>query len=141
MVNILEKIVKGEGETSDLAKLQTLGETVGRASLCGLGQTAPNPVLTTLRYFRSEYLAHVKEKRCPSNVCKDLIQFDIDAEKCNGCHECVNICPTNAISGSRAELHKIDQMLCIKCRACYEVCRYNPLAGDAIFVGPTRSAS
>lgn len=141
MVNILEKIVKGEGETADIAKLQSLGETVKRASLCGLGQTAPNPVLTTLRYFRHEYLAHVKEKRCPSNVCRDLIQYEINPERCNGCHECVNICPTNAISGARSDKHTIDQNRCIKCRACYEVCRYNPLAGDAIFVGPVRSVS
>ncbi|MBD3257070.1 4Fe-4S dicluster domain-containing protein [candidate division GN15 bacterium] len=141
MVNILEEIIKGEGETSDIAKLQSLGETVKRASLCGLGQTAPNPVLTTLRYFRQEYLAHVKEHRCPSNVCQPLIIFDIDSEKCNGCHECVDVCPTAAISGSRSELHVIDQSRCIRCRACYEICRYNALAGDAVFIGPANSAA
>ena len=139
MVNILEKIVRGDGEMADLEKLRSLGETVKRASLCGLGQTAPNPVLTTLRFFRHEYIAHVKDKVCPSKVCRDLIRFEIDPEKCNGCHECLAICPTTAISGSRSELHKIDQMLCIKCRACYDVCRFNPLAGDAIYVGPAAS--
>ncbi len=132
MVNILKKIVKGRGETGDINRLQTLAETVKRASLCGLGQTAPNPVLTTLRYFRSEYLIHLKEKYCPAAVCKELTHYEIIPEKCNGCQLCKEVCPTDAISGAKSELHHIDLSRCIKCKACYEVCRYNPLAGNAI---------
>jgi len=141
MANILGRIVKGEGETGDLDQLQSLGETVRRASLCGLGQTAPNPVLTTLRYFRSEYLTHVKDKQCPSGVCKEMIEYYIDPEKCNGCQQCVDICPTDAISGSATEPHQVDQLRCIRCRACYEVCRYNLLAADAVFIRPIDSVS
>jgi NADH:ubiquinone oxidoreductase subunit F (NADH-binding)/(2Fe-2S) ferredoxin/ferredoxin len=141
MVNILERIVKGEGQAEDLAKLQGLAETVRRASLCGLGQTAPNPVLTTLRYFRSEYLTHVKEKRCPSNNCRELIEYAIDPDKCNGCQLCAEACPTGAITGARTALHQLDLSRCIKCKACYEVCRYNPLAANAIVIRPIRSAS
>jgi len=132
MVNILEKIVKGKGEAADINRLQTLAETVKRASLCGLGQTAPNPVLTTLRYFRGEYLAHVKEKYCPAAVCKELTDYEIIPEKCNGCQLCMEVCPTDAISGAKSETHHIDLSRCIKCKACYEVCRYNPQAGNAI---------
>ena len=139
MVNILERIVKGESEPDDLSQLQTLAETVQRASLCGLGQAAPNPVLTTLRYFRSEYLAHVKENFCQSAVCKDLVVYEIEPDKCNGCQLCVSVCPTNAIKGAKAELHNIDLSLCIKCKACYEVCRYNPLAGNAIKIRSNRN--
>jgi NADH-quinone oxidoreductase subunit F len=141
MVNILERIVAGRGEPEDLAKLQHLAETVARASLCGLGQTAPNPVLTTLRYFRSEYLEHVADKFCKAGVCKELIEYRIDPTKCNGCRQCVAICPTDAIHGARSELHAIDQLRCIKCKACWEVCRHDPLAGDAIVIQPRRSAS
>jgi len=141
MVNILEGIAAGRGEPEDLAKLQHLAETVARASLCGLGQTAPNPVLTTLRYFRSEYLAHVKDKFCKASVCKELVEYRIDPAKCNGCRQCVALCPTDAISGARSELHTIDPFRCIKCKACYEVCRHDPLAANAVVLGPRRSAS
>jgi NADH:ubiquinone oxidoreductase subunit F (NADH-binding)/(2Fe-2S) ferredoxin len=139
MANILERIAAGQGEPEDLARLQNLAETVARTSLCGLGQTAPNPVLTTLRYFRSEYLAHVTEKFCRAGVCKDLIEYRIDPLKCNGCRQCVAVCPTDAISGACAERHTIDQLRCIKCKACHEVCRHDPLAADAVVVGPRRS--
>ncbi|GAB4373356.1 MAG: NADH-quinone oxidoreductase subunit NuoF [Calditrichia bacterium] len=132
MVNILQRICRGEARSEDISHLQNLAETVQRASLCGLGQTAPNPVLTTLRYFRSEYLSHVKEKYCQAAVCKDLTEYFIDPDRCNGCQLCVEICPTNAISGAKSEPHQIDLYRCIKCRACYEVCRFNPLAGNAI---------
>jgi ferredoxin len=141
MVTILDRITKGESETDDLKKLQTLAETAARASLCGLGQSAPNPVLTTLRHFRSEYLDHVQDNYCKSAVCRELVEYDIDPEKCNGCQRCIEICPTEAISGARSELHKIDQLRCIKCKACYEVCRFDPLAGNAIVYKPKRRAS
>jgi NADH-quinone oxidoreductase subunit F len=136
MATILERITKGQGTTDDLKTMQTLAETCARASLCGLGQTAPNPVLTTLKYFRAEYLAHIKERRCPAQVCLDLIAYDIDAELCNGCHRCVSACPTDAIRGDKAETHSIDQSLCIKCKACLEVCRFDPLAGNAVSIQP-----
>jgi NADH:ubiquinone oxidoreductase subunit F (NADH-binding)/(2Fe-2S) ferredoxin len=139
MVNILERIVKGKSQPEDISKLQKLADTVKRASLCGLGQTAPNPVLTTLQYFHSEYLAHVKEKYCPAAVCKELTDYEIIPDKCNGCQLCVDVCPTDAISGAKSELHRIDLSRCIKCKACYEVCRYNPLAGNAIVLRSKRN--
>jgi len=132
LVNILEKITKGEGELSDLEKLEKLGESIKRSALCGLGQTAPNPVLSTLKYFRDEYLAHIIDKRCPAAVCRDLVVFRIIPEKCTGCQSCVKVCPTGAITGPRSEPHNLDESKCIKCRACYEVCRFDAIAGDAI---------
>ncbi len=141
MVEILERITKGEGQPDDLPKLETLGETVKRGSLCGLGQTAPNPVLTTLRYFRPEYLSHVKEKYCPATVCNELIEYRVLPEKCTGCQRCVSVCPTGAITGPRAEAHNLDPSKCIKCRACYEICRFDAIAGDAIIIRSKRSTS
>ncbi|MBE0646071.1 MAG: 4Fe-4S binding protein [Bacteroidetes bacterium] len=138
MVTLLENMSKGESRPEDITRLQVLGETVKRASLCGLGQTAPNPALTTLRHFRNEYLEHAKEGYCAAAVCKDLVTYSIDAQRCNGCQLCKNVCPTNAISGVRAEVHTIDLNRCIKCRACYEVCRYHPLAGNAVVYASTR---
>jgi ferredoxin len=134
MVEILERITKGEGQTDDLLKLQTLGETVKKGSLCGLGQTAPNPVMTTLRYFRPEYLQHIKEKYCPATVCRELIEYRVIPGKCTGCQRCVSVCPTGAITGPRAEPHNLDPSKCIKCRACYEICRFDAIAGDAIII-------
>jgi NADH-quinone oxidoreductase subunit F len=141
MVEILERIIKGEGQPEDLTKLQTLGETVKRGSLCGLGQTAPNPVLTTLRYFRPEYLLHVKEKHCPASVCRELIEYRVIPEKCTGCQRCVSVCPTGAITGPRAEPHNLDPSKCIKCRACYEICRFDAIAGDAIIIRSKRRSA
>ena len=141
MVDILERITRGQSRMEDLSRLQILAETVARASLCGLGQTAPNPVLTTLRHFRSEYLMHVKEKYCAAASCKELVEYEIDPAKCNGCQRCVSVCPTTAISGAKAELHKIDLLRCIKCKACYEICRFDPLASDAIVYRSTRRVS
>jgi ferredoxin len=141
MVTILEKIVKGLGQAEDISRLQHLAETIKRTSLCGLGQTAPNPVLTTLRYFRSEYLEHVQEKFCSAGVCKDLVTYIIHQQNCNGCQQCIDVCPTGAISGRRSELHEIDFSRCIKCKACYEVCRFHPLAGNAIEIRSERRVS
>ncbi|MBD3413996.1 MAG: 4Fe-4S dicluster domain-containing protein [Candidatus Aminicenantes bacterium] len=122
MVDILTRITEGKGDKKDIQRLQDLAETVKSGSLCGLGQTAPNPVLTTLRYFMNEYKAHIEQKSCPSLSCKDLIVYHIDPEKCVGCLLCKKNCPVDAISGERKEVHIIDQDLCIKCGACLDVC-------------------
>ncbi len=134
MVEILQRITTGEGTADDLLALRTLGDTIKKGALCGLGQTAPNPVLTTLRYFRNEYLEHIKDGRCRAVVCKDLIEYRVIKEKCTGCQSCVRVCPTGAISGPRSEPHNLDPAKCIKCRSCYEICRYDAIAGDAIVI-------
>ncbi len=134
MVELLDKITHGEGTPEDLMALRTLGDTIKKGALCGLGQTAPNPVLTTLRYFRNEYLEHIKDSRCRATVCKDLIEYRVIKEKCTGCQSCVRVCPTGAISGPRSEPHNLDPTKCIKCRSCYEICRFEAIAGDAIVI-------
>ncbi len=134
MVEILERITHGEGNAEDLLALRTLGDTIKKGALCGLGQTAPNPVLTTLRYFRNEYLEHIKDNRCRATVCKDLIEYRVIKEKCTGCQSCVRVCPTGAITGPRSEPHNLDATKCIKCRSCYEICRFEAIAGDAIVI-------
>jgi NADH:ubiquinone oxidoreductase subunit F (NADH-binding)/(2Fe-2S) ferredoxin/Pyruvate/2-oxoacid:ferredoxin oxidoreductase delta subunit len=122
MAEILARITAGEGTPDDLKKLEELAVTVKQGSLCGLGQTAPNPVLSTLRYFRDEYLAHIVDHVCPARVCKNLTVFDIDRKKCIGCVLCLKACPVGAITGERKKVHVIDQAACIKCGACFNVC-------------------
>ncbi len=121
---ILNKITKGEGSLEDLEILEDLGEAVRDASMCGLGQTAANPVLSTMRYFKNEYVAHIKDKKCPARVCKTLIKYSIISENCTGCMACLKVCPFNAISGKRKEIHKIDQSKCTKCGSCLQVCKF-----------------
>ena len=134
MVEILEKICKGEATADLLDKLEHMARLVQSTSLCGLGQTAPNPVLTTLRYFRPEYVEHVNKYYCPALVCSELIEYTVVSEKCTGCQRCVSVCPTGAITGPRSEPHNLDISKCIKCRACYEVCRFDAIAGNAIVI-------
>ena len=122
MLDILERISRGEGEEGDIDKLQRLAETVRDGSLCALGGTAPNPVLTSIRYFRNEYEAHIKEKRCPALVCKELIAYYIQPDKCEGCLICLRNCPVEAIKGGKRMVHVIDQEKCIKCGTCLDVC-------------------
>lgn len=125
MHDILERITSGHGTLEDLDKLEEIAEKVRKGSLCGLGQTAPNPVLTTLRNFREEYEAHVLEKRCPAKKCSALITYNIIADACTGCTLCARNCPVKAISGETRKLHVIDQEACIKCGLCQSVCRFN----------------
>jgi NAD-dependent dihydropyrimidine dehydrogenase PreA subunit len=127
MLEILEKITKGNGTEQDLKDLAQLGDVIKDTSLCGLGQTSPNPVLSTLHYFEDEYLAHVKDKRCPAGVCQSLFSFHILPEKCVGCTACARICPAHCIEGELKKVHVIDQERCIKCSACYNTCKFNAI--------------
>ncbi len=125
MYEILVRVTEGEGREEDLDELERLAEKVREASLCGLGQTAPNPVLTTMRYFREEYEEHVREKKCRARVCRSLLTYTIIPDACTGCTLCAKNCPTDAISGSRKEIHRIDQDLCIQCGNCLRACNFN----------------
>ncbi len=126
--HLLEKISEGRGELSDLDKLRTISIAMQKASLCGLGQGAPNPVISTLKYFEDEYREHIINKRCPSKKCKKLVIYTISLEKCKRCRKCVIECPVNAISGDREKGYVIDQKVCIKCGRCYEVCKFNAVS-------------
>ena len=127
MLEILERIVAGRGEEGDIEKLINLGENIKNGALCGLGKTAPNPVLSTIKYFRSEYEAHIRDKKCPAGHCKALLNFIIDKSKCIGCGACAKVCPTNAISGKIKEPFEIDLAKCIKCGACMARCKFNAI--------------
>jgi ferredoxin len=128
MLETLIRITKGEGQKSDLDYLLELAEAIKGSSLCGLGQTAPNPVLSTLRYFRDEYEAHIYDKCCPAKVCRDLIAYEVIADLCTGCMVCARSCPTDAISGKRRAPHIIDQGLCIRCGLCKELCKFDAIS-------------
>jgi len=123
---LLTKITDGKATMDDLEKLEDLARIVKDTSLCGLGQSAPNPILSTLKYFRDEYLAHIVDKRCPSKVCTNLLQYTV-TDNCSGCTLCARKCPVNCISGSPKTKHEVDQNRCIKCGACFEACRFKAI--------------
>ena len=127
LANLLEKITKGNGELADLDQMLEIGQAMKKASLCALGQTAPNPIISSLHYFRDEYLAHIVDKKCPAGKCKSLISYYILPDKCIGCTACARKCPTGAITGERREVHVIDQAACIKCGVCYETCKFGAI--------------
>ena len=128
LLELLTKITDGKGTMEDLARIEELADFIKSNSLCGLGQTAPNPVLSTLRYFRDEYLEHIQNKRCPAGVCKSLLQYRIDPQKCRGCTLCSRVCPAGAISGSVKNPHVIDTSKCVKCGACMEKCKFGAIS-------------
>ena len=128
LYEILEKITSGNGTLDDLDKMEKLCYYIKDNALCGLGQTAPNPVLSTYKRFREEYIAHVVDKKCPAGVCKKLLTISIDADKCRGCTACARTCPVGAISGTVRKPHYIDQSKCIKCGACMEKCHFGAIS-------------
>lgn len=127
MLEILERITRGEGQPEDLDKLELLAQNIRINSLCGLGQTAPNPVLTTLKYFREEYEAHIYHNKCPAKSCRNLITYRVIPENCPGCMVCLRNCPVDAITGARKEVHTIDPEKCTRCGACYDVCKFDAI--------------
>ena len=130
MLEILERITQGEGVLDDIDKLQNLAEQIKDGSLCGLGQTAPNPVLTTLKYFRDEYVAHIVDKKCPAKSCTALIRYSIDASRCIGCTRCAKACPVGAVSGEVKKPHSIDGEICVRCGLCKENCPASCISVD-----------
>jgi Na+-translocating ferredoxin:NAD+ oxidoreductase RNF subunit RnfB len=124
MLEILTRICNGSGEEKDIVLLEELGVMMQRFSLCGLGTSAPNPVLTTILYFRDEYEKHIRDKKCPAGVCKPLFHYEIDEAACTGCRVCFRKCPQEAVSGEKKKPHTIDQEKCIKCGICYDACKF-----------------
>jgi len=127
LLEILQNICNGDGEAGDIEDLEHLCKQVQLTSLCGLGQGAPNPVVSTLKHFRDEYEAHIFEKRCPAKVCRSLISYTIIESACTGCTVCARNCPVNAISGERRQPHLIDPSICIRCGICKQVCNFNAI--------------
>ena len=128
MVRLLSEIMEGKGTPVHISLLEELSQMIKDASLCALGTSAPNPVLSTLNYFRDEYESHIIDKRCPAGVCKALTTFTIDETKCNGCTLCARNCPAGAITGEKKEPHFINQTDCTKCGICYQSCKYQAIA-------------
>ncbi|MHB8844314.1 MAG: NADH-quinone oxidoreductase subunit NuoF [Nitrospirota bacterium] len=130
LLEILERITRGEGKEDDIERLETLGAGIRNMSLCGLGQTAPNPVLSTIKYFREEYEAHIRDKKCPSKTCKALLTYSIDEKLCKACGACLRACPAAAITGEKKVPHKIDPAKCIRCGSCFDVCKFKSVMRD-----------
>jgi len=127
MLDILTNICQGNGKEGDIALLEELGVMIQRFSLCGLGTSAPNPVLTTILYFRNEHEAHIRDKKCSAGVCKPLFHYEIDPETCTGCRSCAKKCPQEAITGDKKKPHQLDQSKCIKCGICYDTCKFGAI--------------
>jgi len=127
MLDVLTGICEGRGKEGDIELLEEMGSMIQKFSLCGLGTSAPNPVLTTILYFRDEYEAHIQDKRCPAGVCKPLFHYEVDGKACTGCHVCALKCPQEAITGNKKEVHKLDQKKCVKCGICYEACKFDAI--------------
>jgi NAD-dependent dihydropyrimidine dehydrogenase PreA subunit len=124
LLEMLERITKGHGREGDIERLEALSDGVRTTALCGLGQSAPNPVLSTIRYFREEYEAHIRDKKCPAKVCKDLLTYSIDEKLCKACGVCKKECPAGAIAGEKKQVHSIDPSKCIRCGVCFDVCKF-----------------
>ena len=130
MLEVLTRITDGEGKEGDVELLEELCLAIKDGALCGLGQTAPNPVLTTIKYFRDEYDAHIFEKKCPAHSCAKLTKYVIDPAKCKGCTMCARKCPANAISGEKKQPHVIDRAMCIGCGSCVATCKFDAISAD-----------
>jgi ferredoxin len=128
MGEIFADICEGRGKDGDIELLESMSQAIIDGALCALGSTAPNPVLSTIRYFRDEYEAHIRDKKCPAGVCKALIQYRVIAEKCKKCGVCKKVCPAEAVTGELKQIHSIDPFKCIKCGACYEACKFDAIA-------------
>jgi len=127
MLEILTRITEGEGKQGDIEMLEEIAHTIKDSSLCGLGQTAPNPVLTTIKYFRDEYEAHIRDHKCPALSCKKLLTYEVIDENCTGCMACAKGCPVNAIEGEKKQVHHILQDVCIQCGVCFTKCKFKAI--------------
>ena len=127
LLQFLEKITSGKGEMEDIEKIEELALHMKSSSLCALGQSAPNPVLSTMKYFQDEYIAHIKDKTCPAGVCKSLLSYEINPELCKGCTKCARNCPVGAIHGTVKQVHTIDKDTCIKCGLCVKNCKFGAI--------------